>query len=229
MPEIIYEDNHLLVAVKPPNQLTQGDDIGDLSLLDELKGYIKVKYQKPGEVYLGLVHRLDRPVGGLVAFARTSKAASRLSEQLRSHAMHRDYLAVVENGDTLADEGKLHHWLMKDEASGSVRAVKSQTQGAQEARLSYRVLARKEGTALVHVVLETGRKHQIRVQFMQSGHPLAYDMRYGHGERGQNIALWGAMLTLTHPTLKESMTFTSLPRGKAYEMYAVEIGAFLSK
>ena len=103
MPEIVYEDNHLLVTVKPPNQLTQGDDTGDLALLDELKGYIKVKYQKPGEVYLGLVHRLDRPVGGLVAFARTSKAASRLSEQLRSHAMHRDYLAVVEGGDALPD------------------------------------------------------------------------------------------------------------------------------
>ena len=229
MPEIIYEDNHLLVAVKPPNQLTQGDETGDLALLDELKDYIKVKYAKPGEVYLGLVHRLDRPVGGLVAFARTSKAASRLSEQLRSHTMHRDYLAVVENGDALADEGRLHHWLQKDEASGNVRTAKSGTQGAQEAKLSYRVLARKEGTALVHVVLETGRKHQIRVQFAASGHPLVYDMRYGHGERGHNIALWGAMLTLIHPTLKESMTFTSQPRGKVYEMYADEIGAFLNK
>ena len=105
MPEIVYEDNHLLIAVKPPNQLTQGDSTGDLALLDELKGYVKQKYQKPGEVYLGLVHRLDRPVGGLVAFARTSKAASRLSEQLRTHTMHRDYLAVVEQGETLPDEG----------------------------------------------------------------------------------------------------------------------------
>ena len=229
MPEIIYEDNHLLVAVKPPNQLTQGDETGDLALLDELKGYIKVKYEKPGEVYLGLVHRLDRPVGGLVAFARTSKAASRLSEQLRSHAMHRDYLAVCENGDSMPDSGTLHHWLLKDEASGNVRTAKPGTQGAQEAKLSYRVLARKDGTALVHVVLETGRKHQIRVQFSASGHALMYDMRYGNGERGKNIALWGAMLTLTHPTLKESMTFTSIPRTSAYEPYAGEISAFLSK
>jgi len=228
MPEIIYEDNHLLVAVKPPNQLTQGDDTGDLALLDELKSYIKAKYQKPGEVYLGLVHRLDRPVGGLVAFARTSKAASRLSEQLRSHAMHRDYLAVVEKGDTLSDEGKLHHWLMKDEASGSVRTAKPGVQGAQEARLSYRVLARRNETALVHVVLETGRKHQIRVQFAAVGHPLMYDMRYGHGERGKSIALWGAMLTLAHPTLKESMTFTSTPLGAAFEPYVNEISAFLA-
>lgn len=228
MPEIIYEDNHLLVAVKPPNQLTQGDATGDEALLDELKGYIKVKYQKPGEVYLGLVHRLDRPVGGLVAFARTSKAASRLSEQLRSHAMHRDYLAVVESGDTLDDEGTLHHWLLKDEASGNVRAVKAQTPSSQEAKLHYRVLARQGGTALVHVVLETGRKHQIRVQFAASGHPLRYDMRYGQGERGQNIALWGAMLTLTHPTQKQPMTFVSPPRGEAYKPYAETIDRFLS-
>lgn len=228
MPEIIYEDNHLLVAVKPPNQLTQGDATGDEALLDELKSYIKVKYQKPGEVYLGLVHRLDRPVGGLVAFARTSKAASRLSDQVRTHAMHRDYLAVVENGDSLADEGVLHNWLAKDETSGNVRAVKNGTPGSQEARLSYRVLSRMNGTALVHVVLETGRKHQIRVQFLTAGHPLVYDMRYGHGERGQNIALWGAMLTLTHPTQKQLMTFTSRPRGSAFEPYADIIDSFLN-
>lgn len=228
MPEIVYEDNHLLVAVKLPNQLTQGDATGDEALLDELKGYLKVKYQKPGEVYLGLVHRLDRPVGGLVAFARTSKAASRLSEQLRTHAMHRDYLAVVENGDTLADEGTLHHWLSKDETGGSVRVVKPGTPGAQEARLRYAVLDRKENTALVHVMLETGRKHQIRVQFAQSGHPLRYDMRYGQGERGQSIALWGAMLTLSHPTRKQPMTFISVPRGEAYRPYVQTISRFLS-
>ena len=229
MPEIVYEDNHLLIAVKPPNQLTQGDATGDEALLDELKGYIKQKYQKPGEVFLGLVHRLDRPVGGLVAFARTSKAASRLSEQLRSHAMHRDYLAVVENGDQLAQEGTLHHWLSKDEASGNVRTVRPQTPGSQEAHLHYRVLSRQGGTALVHVVLETGRKHQIRVQFAASGHPLVYDMRYGHGERGENIALWGAMLTLAHPTQKQPMTFASSPRGAAFEPYHSTIQSFLSE
>ena len=228
MPEIIYEDNHLLVAVKPPNQLTQGDATGDEALLDELKGYIKVKYNKPGEVYLGLVHRLDRPVGGLVAFARTSKSASRLSEQLRSHAMHRNYLAVVENADTLADEGTLQDWLLKDDASGNVRTARAGTPGSQEAKLHFTVLDRKAGTALVHVVLETGRKHQIRVQFASSGHPLRYDMRYGQGERGQNIALWGAMLTLAHPTQKHSMTFISHPRGEAYKPYAETIDRFLS-
>ena len=229
MPEIIYEDNHLIIAVKPPNQLTQGDETGDLALLDELKGYIKQKYNKPGEVFLGLVHRLDRPVGGLVAFARTSKAASRLSEQLRSHAMHRDYLAVCENGDTLPDSGTLHDWLLKDDASGSVRAVKAGMPGAQEAKLHFTVLDRKGGTALVHVVLETGRKHQIRVQMMHSGHSLVYDMRYGHGERGKNIALWGAMLTLSHPTQKQPMTFVSSPRGDAFAPYTQTIDRFLSE
>ena len=226
MPEIVYEDNHLLIAVKPPNQLTQADSTGDEALLDELKGYIKEKYQKPGDVYLGLVHRLDRPVGGLVAFARTSKAASRLSEQLRSHAMHRDYLAVAESGSKLSDEGTLHHWLLKEELS--VRTADPHASGAQEARLHYRVLERKNGTALVHIVLETGRKHQIRVQFAASGHPLVYDMRYGKGERGENIALWGAMLTLTHPTQKQSMTFVSHPCGKAFLPYQETINRFLN-
>ena len=142
--------------------------------------------------------------------------------------MHRDYLAVVENGDSLTDEGTLHHWLLKDEESGNVRAVKVGTPSAQEARLHYTVLARCNGTALVHVVLETGRKHQIRVQFASSGHPLRYDMRYGQGERGQNIALWGAMLTVTHPTQKQPMTFISQPRGEAFIPYAETINRFLN-
>lgn len=217
MSEIVYEDNHLLVAVKPPNQLTQGDETGDVALLDELKDYIKQKYGKPGDVYLGLVHRLDRPVGGLVAFARTSKAASRLSDQLRTHAMHRDYLAVVQQGDTLPDQGTLHDWLQK--GGEGVRVVPRGTEGAQEARLHYRVLARQGETALVQVTLETGRKHQIRVQMSYCGHPIVYDMRYGTGKRGENIALWGAKLTLTHPTLKTPMTFASLPRGSAFAPY----------
>lgn len=230
MPEIIYEDNHLLVAVKPPNQLTQSDSTGDESLHDELKRYVKEKYHKAGEVYLGLVHRLDRPVGGLVAFARTSKAASRLSEQLRSHAMEREYLAVVEHGASMPDEGRLRDWLLKDE-SGGVRSVPEGTSGAQEARLSFRVLSRNvsDDTALAHVRLQTGRKHQIRVQLMQSGHPIIYDMRYGHGLRGQSIALWGAVLRLTHPTQKTPMTFVSVPRGGAYLPFASAIDRFFSE
>lgn len=223
----VYEDNHLLVVVKPQGKLTQSDETGDLSLQDECKQYIKEKYQKPGEVYLGLVHRLDRPVGGLVAFARTSKAASRLSEQLRVHHMEREYLAVVE-GEDLPAEGTLCDWLLQDEKTGLVRTVPAGTPGAKEARLRYRRLGAQDGTALVHLRLETGRKHQIRVQLSHLGHPILYDMRYGHGERGRDVALFGAVLRLTHPTRKEDMTFTARPENPAFRPYEKEITAFLA-
>lgn len=222
----VYEDNHLLVAVKPQGQLTQSDETGDLSLQDECKQYIKEKYQKPGEVYLGLVHRLDRPVGGLVAFARTSKSASRLSEQLRVHHMEREYLAVVE-GEDLPARGDLRDWLLQGE-DGLVRVVPEGTPGAKEARLHYERLGAREGTALVHLRLETGRKHQIRVQLSHLGYPIRYDMRYGHGERGRDIALFGAVLRLTHPTRKEEMTFTACPENPAFRPYEKEITAFLA-
>ncbi len=222
----VYEDNHLLVVVKPQGQLTQSDETGDLSLQDECKRYIREKYQKPGEVYLGLVHRLDRPVGGLVAFARTSKAASRLSEQLRTHHMEREYLAVVE-GEDLPARGDLRDWLLQGE-DGLVRVVPEGTPGAKEARLRYERLGARDGTALVHLRLETGRKHQIRVQLSHLGYPIRYDMRYGHGERGRDIALFGAVLRLTHPTLKKEMTFTACPENPAFRPYEKEITAFLA-
>lgn len=222
----VYEDNHLLVVVKPQGQLTQSDETGDLSLQDECKQYIKEKYQKPGEVYLGLVHRLDRPVGGLVAFARTSKSASRLSEQLRTHHMEREYLAVVE-GEDLPARGDLRDWLLQGE-DGLVRVVPEGTPGAKEARLRYERLGARDGTALVHLRLETGRKHQIRVQLSHLGYPIRYDMRYGHGERGRDIALFGAVLRLTHPTLKKEMTFTACPENPAFRPYEKEITAFLA-
>lgn len=222
----VYEDNHLLVVVKPQGKLTQSDETGDLSLQDECKQYIKEKYQKPGEVYLGLVHRLDRPVGGLVAFARTSKSASRLSEQLRTHHMEREYLAVVE-GEDLPARGDLRDWLLQGE-DGLVRVVPEGTPGAKEARLRYERLGARDGTALVHLRLETGRKHQIRVQLSHLGYPIRYDMRYGHGERGRDVALFGAVLRLTHPTLKKEMTFTACPENPAFRPYEKEITAFLA-
>ncbi len=228
MPEIVYEDNHLLVTVKPANTLTQSDSTGDRSLHEECKLYIKEKYNKPGEVYLGLVHRLDRPVGGLVAFARTSKAAARLSEQLRSHHMEREYLAVVQ-GSGLPEEANLHDWLEKDEATGNTRICAAGRPGAQEAKLHYRVLARnkQDDTALLHVRLQTGRKHQIRVQLCGCGHPIVHDMRYGHGVRGENVALWGAVLRFDHPTQKTPLCFLSTPKASAFEAYSSEIKEFL--
>ena len=230
MPEIVYEDNHLLIAVKPQGMLTQSDATGDKSLQDELKDYVKQKYAKPGAVYLGLVQRMDRPVGGLVAFARTSKAASRLSEQLRAHRMEREYLAVVE-GASLPDSAALRDSLQKNEATGSVTVAAADALGAQEARLAYRVLARDEqrDTALLHIKLETGRKHQIRVQLAHAGHPIVYDMRYGHGVAGKDIALWGAVLRLTHPTTLEAMCFRSVPEGAAFAPYQRQINAFMEE
>lgn len=229
MCNVVYEDNHLLIVEKPPNLLTQGDVTGDECLLDKMKRYIKAKYDKPGDVYLGCVHRLDRPVGGLVAIARTSKAAARLSEQLRAHEMQRDYVAVV-RGAMLQETDALTDWLLKDEISGNVACVPAGTPEAQQATLHWRRLAVDVAgdTALVHIRLETGRKHQIRVQLAHSGHPIVQDMRYGIGTAGEPIALWGAVLTLIHPTKRERMTFVSRPQGKAFAKYGAEIEAFLT-
>ncbi|NLI20305.1 MAG: RluA family pseudouridine synthase [Clostridiales bacterium] len=216
---VVYEDNHLLIAEKPPNLLTQGDATGDECLLDQMKRYLKQKYHKPGEVYLGCVHRLDRPVGGLVALARTGKAAARLSAQLRAHGMEREYLAVVQGAPP--ETGTLTDWLIRDEALGDVGCVPEGTQGAQRAALAWQRLAADAaaGTALLHIRLETGRKHQIRVQLAHAGYPIVQDLRYGQGMPGEPIALWGAVLRLTHPTRGEKMTFVSLPRGAAFEGY----------
>ncbi|MEA5013626.1 MAG: RluA family pseudouridine synthase [Candidatus Limiplasma sp.] len=237
MCKVVYEDNHLLVVVKPPNLLTQGDATGDDCLLERMKRYIGEKYHKPGAVYLGLVHRLDRPVGGLVALARTSKAAARLSEQLRSHAMEREYLAVV-HGSGVSQEGVLENLLVKDEATGSVRVAeegplqsKAQNQPLpQRAALRFATLAREEAsdTALLHVRLQTGRKHQIRVQLAHIGHPILQDMRYGRDSAGEPIALWGAVLRLTHPTTQESMVFFSPPQGKAFDRFSEPLADFFA-
>ena len=229
MCNVVYEDNHLLIVQKPPNLLTQGDATGDTCLLDLMKAYVKQKYQKPGEVYLGCVHRLDRPVGGLVALARTGKAAARLSQQLRTHAMRRDYLAVV-HGTPAPPMGTLTDWLLKDEATGNVQRVPGGTPGAQQAVLHYTTLAAHgaPGRALLHIALETGRKHQIRVQLMGMGHPIVQDMRYGGGEAGEPIALWGAVLRLAHPTKGEPMVFTSRPQGKAFEPFGEAVDAFMA-
>ena len=229
MCNVIYEDNHLLIVEKPPNLLTQGDATGDDCLLDLMKAYVREKYHKPGEVYLGCVHRLDRPVGGLVALARTGKAAARLSEQLRAHTMRRDYLAVV-RGAAIAQTGTLRNWLQKNDTTGSVLCVAQGAPDAQEAVLHWEKLAEDPARdrALLHISLETGRKHQIRVQLANAGHAIVQDFRYGSGTPGEPIALWGAALTLTHPTLRQPMTFVSRPRGKAFEPFARYMDAFLA-
>ena len=206
---IVYEDNHLLIVVKPPNMPTQADASGDDDLHSVMKTYIAEKYQKPGAVYLGLVHRLDRPVGGLVALAKTSKAADRLSEQVRKKTLARQYVAAVRG--KAQGEAELNDWLLKDERTNTVRAVPAGTPGAKDAKLVYRSIGNGGGLTLVRVKLFTGRSHQIRVQLSSSGCPIWGDARYGNGKPGEQIALWGAHLGLVHPTKKEEMHFTALP------------------
>lgn len=211
--KILYEDNHLLGIEKPENMPIQADASRDGDVLTLLKKYIKEKYHKPGEVFLGLVHRLDRPVGGAMIFAKTSKAASRLSEQIRSRKMEKIYLAVAE-GTFSSREGSYHDYLLKDRDTNIVRVVPKNTDGSQEAILSYSVISEHEGNSLVIIRLETGRPHQIRVQFSNDGHPLAGDGKYGRtGTKGYtgNLALWSFKLAVKHPVRDELVQISSIP------------------
>ncbi|HHY83772.1 MAG TPA: RluA family pseudouridine synthase [Clostridiales bacterium] len=209
---ILYEDNHLLVVEKPVNIPTQEDASGDPDLLSLLKEDIKARYNKPGNVYLGLVHRLDRPVGGAMVFAKTSKAASRLSDQVRTHAFGKEYLAVI-HGLPSQRKGRLEHYLLKNQAANMVKAVPSSAPGSKHAVLEYEVMGGSEHLSLVRIHLLTGRSHQIRVQFAVSGHPLFGDQKYGANVNtpGQQIALWSYRIRFHHPTTKQEMEFSSHP------------------
>lgn len=223
--DVLYEDNHLLVVVKPPNLPAQADRSGDDDLLSILKRYIGNKYQKPGNVYLGLVHRLDRPVGGVMVFARTSKAAARLSAAFAEHAQDRRYLAVLQG--ELAGERTLEDDLLKDGSTGTVRVVAPGTPGAKRARLRTAPIARRDGLTLTEATLYTGRAHQIRVQHAHAGFPLWGDARYGGGRPGQPIALWAASLALEHPTRHEPMRFAAPPPDAgAWRLFRDEIETY---
>lgn len=213
---VLYEDNHLLVVVKPVNMPTQEDESGDLDLLTALKQDLKVRHGKPGNVFLGLVHRLDRPVGGVMVFGKTSKAASRLAEAVRSRNIGKRYLAVV-HGCPDPSAGRLTHHLLKDSRTNIVKAVaKNSHPDAKEAVLDYEVLGSSDGFSLVRIELHTGRSHQIRVQMAAVGCPLYGDQKYGVGRNkpGQQLALWSIHLSFDHPTLQENMTFRSIPPGE---------------
>ena len=218
MADILYEDNHVLVAVKPPNMLSQGDSTGDPDILSMLKEYIRERYQKPGNVYLGLVHRLDRPVGGLMVFAKTSKAAARLSAQMQAHDMGREYLCIAygeaEEKFTLTD------YLIHDPILNRQVVCEADEKGGKLAILHGRCVARRGGTSLCVIRLETGRKHQIRAQMSSAGLPLWGDARYGSGMAGQQIALWGFKLSFVHPVTREKMTFYTMPEGNIWNLYA---------
>ncbi len=218
MLKIIYEDNHILVVEKPCNISSQADESGDKDLLTMCKEYIKEKYSKPGNVFLGLVHRLDRPVGGIIVFARTSKSASRLSESIRTSEFKKTYLAVVcDENNILKEKGMFEDYLVKNEALNKSTVCSKQKRGAKLARLYYEVLdsARDEkgnNLKLVKINLETGRHHQIRVQFSSHGFPLYGDQKYGKGQKGEQIALWAYNVTFKHPIKDELMSFNCLPK-----------------
>ena len=210
MCEVIYEDNHILVVIKPQNLPTQADISGDEDLLTQLKSYIKQKYNKEGNVFLGLVHRLDRPTGGVMVFARTSKAAERLSEQIRNGEVDKTYFAVLE-GTPKNKRYRLINYLKKDEKNNIVKIAPQYEDGAKEAILGYQVLETKGGRSLVKVSLETGRSHQIRVQMAGIGCPVVGDQKYGKDAKKCNLALWAAILRFTHPVTKKIMTFKVMP------------------
>ena len=210
--KVLYEDNHIIVVRKDPNIPSQADKTEDLDMLTIIKNYIKEKYNKPGNVYLGLIHRLDRPVGGLMVFAKTSKAASRLSNQVREKIFKKKYLAVVD-GKFNQVNGSLEDYLYKDERNNMSKVVKPEKKNAKLAKLDYEVLVYNEvkDLSLVKVNLHTGRHHQIRVQLAHSGHSIFGDQKYGKRGKGKQIALWAYELTIQHPVSKEEMTFKCLP------------------
>lgn len=202
---VLYVDNHMLVVSKPPGLLAQGDRTGDASVLSLGKAYVKAAFDKPGNVYLGLVHRLDRPSSGLMVLARTSKAMRRLSEQFRERRVEKRYVALVEGG--LTGEGVWEDYLVWNQRRMCV--VASKTAEAKRAILRWTAVARHGRLTLVSIQLLTGRRHQIRCQFAHHGTPLLGDVRYGanHALDGRNIALHAWQLTVQHPVEQQSMTF----------------------
>jgi 23S rRNA pseudouridine1911/1915/1917 synthase len=211
--EVLYEDNHLLAVNKPAMLPTMGVEADRPSVLAAAKEFLRRKYQKPGNVYVGIVSRLDGPVTGVVLLAKTSKAAARLSEAFRSRSVRKIYWAVVEGEATPAD-GKLEHYLRKDERHRKVHKTHAGAEGAQRAQLAYRTLRAAEGLTLLEVELETGRKHQIRVQLASQGWPIVGDLKYGgRGAFSCGIALHARSLELEHPVRHEPLRVEApLPR-----------------
>lgn len=204
---VLYEDNHIIVVVKDINILSQKDNTNDIDMLTIIKEYLKEKYHKPGNVYLGLVHRLDRVVGGVMVFAKTSKAASRLSNEIRLNNVHKTYLAIVHGHP--ANKGTFVDYLKKMDDFNTI--VSPKTDG-KYAELSYELVEyqKTHDISLVKVFLKTGRHHQIRVQFQSRGYPLVGDNRYGH-DKVKEIGLFAYQLSFKHPVKNELMTFTAYP------------------
>lgn len=210
--EIVYEDNHLLVVNKKPSQIVQGDKSGDTPLTEHLKAYLKEKYNKPGNVYMGLIHRLDRPTSGLVVFAKTDKAASRLSKLFKERDLTKKYWAVVQNPPP-ENNGSLHNYLKKNEQKNKSFVVKAETDGAKKAELKYTYLAKSDRYHLLEIELLTGRHHQIRCQLAAIGCPIKGDVKYGFNRANKNLSihLHARYIGLIHPVKKESIELSALP------------------
>lgn len=209
---VIYEDNHIIVVEKIINVPSQADKTGDMDMLTIIKDYLKEKYNKPGNVYLGLVHRLDRPVGGVMVFAKTSKAASRLSEEVRNKTLQKTYLVIC-NGKMEKDKDTLVDYLWKDEKKNTSYVVKKTKKNAKEAVLDYEVLKYddKQNLSLLKVNLHTGRHHQIRLQLSSRMHAIYGDNKYHGRGAGTGIRLWAYELKFRHPVTKEELTFKISP------------------
>lgn len=218
--KVIYEDNHIIVVEKPANIPSQGDKTGDLDMLTIIKAYLKEKYNKPGNVYLGLVHRLDRPVGGVMVFAKTSKAAARLSEQVREKVFKKKYLVIV-NGKFEEKKGTLKDYLLKNERLNKSRVVEEGTKNSKYAELDYEVLKydKEQNLSLLKINLHTGRHHQIRVQLSSRDHSIYGDAKYNGRGSARQLYLWAYELTIQNVISKEEMTFKSIPeKEKAWKI-----------
>jgi len=204
---ILYEDNHLIAVSKPAGVLVHGDDTGDESLIDAMKAYIKVTYNKPGDVFLGLVHRIDRPVSGVVLFAKTSKALSRMNKLFQERKVKKNYRAIINRvPDPL--EGKIISWLKKDSKKNTSRSYPKEVKESKKSELSYKYLAGLSGYHLLEIYPKTGRPHQIRVQLADNGTPIVGDLRYSYPRPTQNksICLHCQSLSFEHPVKKTMLT-----------------------
>lgn len=220
---ILFEDNHLLIVNKLPSEIVQGDKTGDVCLLDDVKSYIKETYNKPGNVYAGLVHRIDRPVSGAVIFAKTSKALSRMTIKIKEREFSKTYLAVVKNRPP-KDADELSDYMIKNESQNKSYIVKSNTKGAKLAQLRYRVIGSSDSYYLLEVELITGRHHQIRAQLANMGCPIKGDLKYGfpRSNPDASISLHAYKLNFEHPTLKTMIEVKApKPSGMPWDAFKI--------
>lgn len=213
---VIYEDNHIIVVEKPAGVPTQADESGVLDMQSLIKHYLKDKYNKPGNVFVGIVHRLDRNVGGIMVFAKTSKGASRLSEEIRERRFHKRYVAILD-GVLNKKEDVLEDYLLKDEKLNKVSVVNEKTRGAKYAKLDYKVIEETKTRTKVSINLHTGRAHQIRVQFASRGHALIGDVKYGK-IKADRVFLWAYEIEFKHPVKDEIVKFTLFPDEKYFKI-----------